>query len=73
MEQLPAHHINKQTNKSEIRPSDIGKIQYADMNKDDKWKIELIQEVLKLRFGQLDIEMFSDDELTDTMNVVCTS
>ena len=58
---------------SEIRPSDIGQIEYADMNKDDKWKIELVQEVLKLRFGQLDVEMFSDDELTDIMNVVCTS
>ena len=62
--------INKS---STITPSDIDKIEYAKISEDDKWKIKIVKELIELRYRQLAVNEFSDNELSDIMNYVCTS
>ena len=50
---------------------DIEKIQYAEMA--DGWRVSLIQEITDVKFGQLSIDGFSDEECQEILRFACTS
>ena len=62
------------TNKEKIEnvtQYDIERIQYAEMA--DGWRVPLIQEITDVKFGQLSIDGFSDEECQEILRFACTS
>ena len=57
----------------EVRKSDAGNIPYHPVNMENKWKVDVIKEMLDAREGKLEVEGFTQDEVTFMINHLCTS
>ena len=42
------------------------------VSEENKWKIEVIKELLEIRYGSLTLEDFEKDDIKDMINIVCT-
>ena len=40
---------------------------------EDKWKVDVIKEIIDTREGKLEVEGFTQDEVTFMINHLCTS
>ena len=57
-----------ETNKVNINQLDDirgGDIEYHPVKNDDRWKVSVIKECIDLKFGRLDVDGFSADELKE--------
>ena len=57
----------------EVKESDVLDVEYAPVNKEDQWKIQMVMELIDVRDGQLELENFSNEEIEDTIEHLCTS
>ena len=57
----------------EIKERDVVDVEYAPVNQEDHWKIQMVMEVIDVRDGQLQLENFSKEEIEDTLEYLCTS
>jgi hypothetical protein len=52
---------------------DLAKLSYFTLDKENKWRIPMIQEIVNLKQGDLEVEGFDNDELNDMLDHLCTS
>ena len=43
------------------------------MCQEDKWRIEMIKELTDIKFGQLELDGFSNEECEEILNFACVS
>ena len=57
----------------EIRLNDIDKFEYWSVLPDNQWRVDMVREIIEARADELKIENFSEQELDDMMEYLCTS
>ena len=63
----------KKTKVEDVTSKDIEDIEYAKMCQEDKWRIEMIKELTDIKFGQLELDGFSNEECEEILNFACVS
>ena len=63
--------VNK-TQIDDLDPSDLINIKYFPVNEENKWKIDVIKELLEIQYGSLTLEDFKKDDIKDMINILCT-
>ena len=66
--------IMMETNKVNINQLDDirgGDIEYHPVHNDDRWKVSVIKECIDVKFGRLDVDGFSADELEEICYYLC--
>ena len=58
---------------SDINNDIIDKMEYSRTPEREKWRIGLIQELLNVRHGTMDIPGFSQENITEILDHVCVS
>ena len=64
------------TNKVNINQLDDirgGDIEYHPVKNDDRWKVSVIKECIDVKFGRLDVDGFSADDLEEICYYLCIS
>ena len=64
------------TNKStikEVSNSDVDKIKYAELADDERWRVDIINELTDVKFGQMTFDGFTTEECDDILHFACTS
>ena len=56
-----------------VTDKDIDDIIYEAISDDDLWKVDVIHELTDVKFGQLNIEGFDEEECEEILRYVCTS
>ena len=54
----------------EMSKEDYKKIDYHKINESEQWRISIIEEIIDIKYNQLDVEGFEAEEI---LNFVCTS
>ena len=65
-----------QTEKDEVKDlgkSDARDLSYHPLGEEEKWKDELLNELIDIRDGKVHIQGFSDNEMSSLINFICTS
>ena len=57
----------------DVTKHDIRNLKYNEPSKEDMWKVDFIQEISLIKSGSLNVTDFTDDELNDIMEHICTS
>ena len=57
----------------QLKDVGINNIEYHPVSNDDKWKIKVIKECIDVKFGRLEIEGFSSEELEEISSHLCVS
>ena len=65
--------LTKKDNIDSISAKDIDDIEYEEIFNEDLWRVNVIKELTDVKFGQLNIEGFSDDEFKEILHYACTS
>ena len=65
--------LTEKDNIEHVTGRDIDNIIYEEIYDDDHWKVNVIHELTEVKFGQLEIEGFDDDEREEILRFVCTS
>ena len=65
--------LTKKTKVEDITSKDIEDIEYAKMCQEEKWRIEMIKELTDIKFGQLELDGFSNEECEEILNFACVS
>ena len=60
-------------NVDQLKDVGINNIEYHPVSNDDKWKIKVIKECIDVKFGRLEIEGFSSEELEEISSHLCVS
>ena len=60
-------------NISSLNENDINDLTYNQVPENEMWRIGLLNELLNTRSSSLEVPGFTSDELTDMINIVCTS
>ena len=56
-----------------ISPRDANLMKYHQLEEDEQWKVAIVKEMTNVKFGRLDVEDFSIEELDEMISTVCTS
>ena len=56
-----------------VNYSDIDRIHYAELKEDDRWRIDIIKQMVDIQFGQNELENFSYEEISEILNYAWTS
>ena len=73
------HNLRKimlETNRTSVesvKSSDINSVRYHPLNKDEQWKVNLVHELNDLKYGKLELDNFSDEEIEEMISFACTS
>ena len=65
--------LTKKDSIESISAKDIENIEFEEISKDDLWRVEVIKELIDVKFGQLNVDGSSDDECNEILHYVCTS
>ena len=65
--------LTKKDSIESISAKDIENIEFEEISNDDLWRVEVIKELTDVKFGQLNVDGFSDDECNEILHYVCTS
>ena len=57
----------------DIKIRDIDNFEYAAVLPDDKWKVDMVKEIIEIGADQLNVENFSEEELEEILEYLCTS
>ena len=49
------------------------KFEYSSVLPDNQWRVDMVREIIEARADELKIENFSEQELDDMMEYLCTS
>jgi hypothetical protein len=52
---------------------DHAKLSYFTLDRENMWRIPMIQEIVNLKQGDLEVEDFDSDELNEMLDHLCTS
>ena len=65
--------LTQRSNVDEIGREDYKKIDYHKINESEQWRISIIEEIIDIKYNQLDVEGFEAEEIEEILNFVCTS
>ena len=65
--------LTKKNNIDELSKAYATTLHYQEVDPLDKWKISMIKEITDVKFNQLEVENFSNEELDEIMTFLCTS
>ena len=65
--------LTKKTKVEDITEKDIENIESDEISDDNKWRVNIIQEITDLKFGQVKIDGFSIEECDEILQYACTS
>ena len=57
----------------ELVPSDVLDFTYKPMENNERWKINIIQEIIEMKNGILEMDNFKRDELEEILEYLCIS
>ena len=61
------------TSVESVKSSDINSVKYHPLNEDEQWKVNLVHELNGLKYGKLELDNFSDEEIEEMISFACTS
>ena len=61
------------TSVESITKADGNNVEYFPIKQNDKWKVELIREIIEVKNKTLDIDNFEKEELQTILTDLCTS
>ena len=53
--------------------SDKNSVKHYPLDEEEKWKVALLKELTKLKFGKLELENFSEEVIEKLISFACTS
>ena len=56
-----------------IREEDIDTMEYHTIPEDETWRINLVKEIIEVKENECEVQGFSNEELEEIVNFVCTS
>ena len=56
-----------------VKQEDIDKIEYFPLDETERWKIDVIKEIIDVKSSTLDIAGFALEELKEILTYLCTS
>ena len=65
--------FTKKNNIDELSKDDVAALHYHEADPNEGWKIKMIKEITDVKFNQLEVENFTNDELEEIMSFLCTS
>ena len=65
--------LTQRSNVDELCREDYKKIDYHKINDSEQWRISIIEEIIDIKYNQLDVEGFEAEEIEEILNFVCTS
>ena len=65
--------LTQKSNVDEVLRQDYMKINYHKINLEEQWRTSMIEEIIYIRYNQLDIEGFESHEIYEILDFVCTS
>ena len=60
-------------NTSLVNENDLDNLTYNPIPENEIWRMDLLNELMNTRSSSLEVPGFTSDELTDIINIVCTS
>ena len=57
---------------SDVEKDDVKNIQYAKVREEDRWKINIVNEIIETKAEQLYVDNMSQEELDDILWMLCT-
>ncbi len=54
-------------------PADVLDIEFVPVPQEDVWKINLVKELIDVKWGEASIAYFSTDEIDEILEQICTS
>ena len=58
---------------SDVGKDDVKNIQYAKVQEEDRWKINIVNEIIETRAEQLYVDNMAQEELDDILWMICTN
>ena len=65
--------LTNKSNVHELEPNDAISLNYNQISDDEKWKIPIIQELIEMKYENLDVENFIKQELDEILEHLCVS
>ena len=65
--------LTKKNTIDELSKDDATALHYHEVDPKDAWKINMIKEITDVKFNQLEVQNFTNDELEEIMSFLCTS
>ena len=60
-------------NMDDLEASDADQIEYHPIPENEKWRVNILEDIIRARMNHSEIEGFSMEELDDIVEFVCTS
>ena len=57
----------------DLNDSDVNNYCYAPVESEDLWKINMVREIIDVKAGQQNVDNFSEEELEEILNFLCTT
>ena len=57
---------------SDVGKDDVKNIQYAKVQEEDRWKMNIVNEIIETKAEQLSVDNMSQEELDDILWMLCT-
>ena len=66
--------IGRELSSNSVTTIDVkNKMKYFPVPVEETWRISIIQELLEIKSGQANISNFEDEDVTDFLNILCTT
>ena len=56
----------------DVEKNDVEEVVYAAVRPEDAWKINMVQEIIEVKNDELWLQNLSQDEIKDTLHLICT-
>ena len=56
----------------DVEKNDVEEVVYAVVRPEDAWKINMVQEIIEVKNDELWLQNLSQDEIDDTLHLICT-
>ena len=63
----------KKSNVENVNISDVSDVKYHPLKEEELWKVGLVKELNDTKFGKLELENFSEEEIDELICFACTS
>ena len=63
----------KKDNISQLYYSDISEFVYMPLPDHEKWRIEMVKELIEVKWGKVAIDNFDEADIIEIMNELCTT
>ena len=63
----------KKSNVEKVNISDVSDVKYHPLKEEELWKFGLVKELNDTKFGKLELENFSEEEIDELICFACIS